>query len=482
MTLLAPASHAKDRVTLALATTLFALFVGWATDVKGGEYSPLALVLLTIGAILLLAAIVLPPSDGVERFLSRRFIQILAGFAIFSTLVSTGIELYLIRADPEIRIPLLFLAAIGLLLACNPRRMRIPLFLAMVILFCAVSVLTFISPMCDHDPGIDVFLFQQSAVDALHHGQNPYAMRFPNIYSGKYSTVFLNPSRFGPGTPYYGPGVVDDNGWITYGFPYPPLSLLMSMPGYLLGGDCRFALVIALALSALMMGTVGAERWGPLAALLLLINPQGFFVIDMSWTEPLLLLNFSLVMFCAFRWRKGLPWALGLFFATKQYTVLLLPAVFLLLEGPNLWKQFMKITAQAGLVAAAVTVPFFAWNPHEFIRSIVLWQLVQPFRADALSYLVWIYNHDGGQKLPIWIPFLVVIPAIILVLRRCARSPAGFASAVTFISLTFFAFNKQAFCNYYYFVIGAALWSVAALRPRMESRSAALSTEVPAMS
>jgi hypothetical protein len=240
----------------------------------------------------------------------------------------------------------------------------------------------------------------------------------------------------------------------------------MSMPGYLLGGDCRFALVIAVALAALLMGTVSGKRWGSLAAVLLLINPQGLFVIDMSWTEPLLLLNFSLVMFCACRWRKGLPWALGLFFATKQYTVLLLPAVFLLLEGPNLWKQFMKLIAQAGLVAAAVTVPFLAWNPHEFIRSIVVWQLVQPFRADALSYLVWIYNHDGGQKLPIWIPFLVVIPAILLALRRCARSPAGFACAVTFISLTFFAFNKQAFCNYYFFVIGAALWSVAALRPQ----------------
>ncbi len=75
-------------------------------------------------------------------------------------------------------------------------------------------------------------------------------------------------------------------------------------------------------------------------AVLFLINPQGFFVIDMSWTEPMLVFTFSLVMFCACRWRKGLPWALGLFLATKQYSVLVLPALVLLLEGPNQFKQF----------------------------------------------------------------------------------------------------------------------------------------------
>jgi hypothetical protein len=80
--------------------------------------------------------------------------------------------------------------------------------------------------------------------------------------------------------------------------------------------------------------------------------------------------------------------------------------------------------------------------------------------------MVWIRNHNGGHWPPIWTPFLFLIPAIVIAIYRCERSPSGFAAAVMIITYTFFAFNKQAFCNYYYFVIGAALWSVAAMWPQ----------------
>jgi hypothetical protein len=66
------------------------------------------------------------------------------------------------------------------------------------------------------------------------------------------------------------------------------------------------------------------------------------------------------------------------------------------------------------------------------------------------------------------VPFLIVVPVIVLVLRHCAHSPAGFAAAVTLTYVTFFAFNKQSFCNYFYFAIGAACWSVAAIWPQPE--------------
>ena len=123
------------------------------------------------------------------------------------------------------------------------------------------------------------------------------------------------------------------------------------------------------------------------------------------------------------------------------------------------------MVTKAGLVVAAVTLPFVAWNPREFIRAVALWQLVQPFRTDALSYLVWIYNHYGGLKAPLWTPFLFVIPAIVLrfgaarAARRGSQRPC-----VTLVYIAFFALNKQAFCNYYFFTIGMACWSVAAMR------------------
>ena len=68
-----------------------------------------------------------------------------------------------------------------------------------------------------------------------------------------------------------------------------------------------------------------------------------------------------------------------------------------------------------------------------------------------------------------------MVPAIALALWRCPRTPAGFAAAVTVVYLTFFAFNKQAFANYYYFVVVTACWATAAVTPF--ARSAKVSAE-----
>ena len=43
----------------------------------------------------------------------------------------------------------------------------------------------------------------------------------------------------------------------------------------------------------------------------------------------------------------------------------------------------------------------------------------------------------------------------------CPRTPAGFAGGVALVYFAFFAFNKQAFENYYFFVIGALCCAVA---------------------
>jgi hypothetical protein len=46
--------------------------------------------------------------------------------------------------------------------------------------------------------------------------------------------------------------------------------------------------------------------------------------------------------------------------------------------------------------------------------------------------------------------------------RKLPRTPATFALTVAFTFLVFFAFNKQAFCNYYHFVIGALCCAIGA--------------------
>jgi hypothetical protein len=90
---------------------------------------------------------------------------------------------------------------------------------------------------------------------------------------------------------------------------------------------------------------------------------------------------------------------------------------------------------------------------------------VQPFRPDALSFPSALVAL--GYTPPAVVPTLLVLStlAIALVLWRAPRTPQGFAAAVTFVLGVFFAFNKQSFCNYWYLVLGASAFAVAAGRP-----------------
>jgi hypothetical protein len=468
-----PQSTRTERHGATLGWALAAFCLGLAIDANDGSYSQMAIIWLTFAGMLSMAAVALSTPQRID-LLARRCLTavLLVGICLEGAMLT-----HETHADSTVITGLLLVTALGCLQALVPPRLRWPLRGIMVIAFAMVSILQF-----RHFgfPGIDVFVFQMKASAALAHGGNPYVpgvVQFPNVYSGKWTERF------------YGPGVVDQNNNLTYGFPYPPMSLLMVLPSYFFGGhafdfrgvdwggDIRFSLAISMALSAGLMAAARPGRWGALAAALFLLTPRSLYVVDLAWTEPLLTLNFSIVMFCACRCRKMLPYALGLYFATKQYTILSLPAVVLLVEGADLWRELWGMLWRAGLVVAAITTPFFVWNPREFIRAVVLWQLVQPFREDALSYLVLIYRHNGFHRPPIWTPFIAIIPAAGLAVWRGARSPAGFAAGVTLINLAFFAFNKQAFCNYYYFVMASSCWVVAATRPPVFSENSALAVQ-----
>jgi hypothetical protein len=60
------------------------------------------------------------------------------------------------------------------------------------------------------------------------------------------------------------------------------------------------------------------------------------------------------------------------------------------------------------------------------------------------------------------VAFAVAAAVVALALWRVARTPAGFALGVSALFLAFFALNKQAFANYYFFVVGALCVAVAA--------------------
>lgn len=431
---------------------MFVVTLGYAVDVKDGNYCTEAIVWMTASVALCLAAVVGPRWARAEALCRRLLPAVLA----VCVAVETYFLLRRVSSDGQIALAFATVGLLGVLQFFNLGGLRLPLMVVMVLAFCVAGEIAF--NYHAKDPGIDVFIFQMHGCEALAHGLNPYTLRYPSVYP--------------PGTPFYGPGVVDSHGMLTVGFPYPPLSLLLAMPGYLLGGEVRYSHLAAMGLSAGLIAAARPGRVAALAATLLLLMPRSIYVLDLAWTEPLLVLTFSFFLFCLCRWPRAMPYALGLYFSTKQYTILTLPLLPLIVEGPNHWKRVGKVLLKAALVVAAIDLPFLLWNAREFIRAVFVFQFLQPFRSDALSYLVLIRQHLPGLPLPIWISLLPLAVVIPICLRRVTSSPAGFAAAVTLVHLLFFAFNKQAFANYYYFVIATACWSIAAANlPRTLGRS-----------
>jgi hypothetical protein len=152
----------------------------------------------------------------------------------------------------------------------------------------------------------------------------------------------------------------------------------------------------------------------------------------------------------------------GLLLAVKQYTVFMVPLVLLLtpLRGRALWGLLWR----AGATALGVSLPLIVINLPAFVRSVVTLQLHQPFRGDSLSYLAW-WVSQGEPQPPVWLAFAGVAVATALALWRAPRTPAGFAASIAFVYCVFFALNKQAFSNYYYFVVGALCVALAAHSP-----------------
>ena len=296
------------------------------------------------------------------------------------------------------------------------------------------------------DPFIDVWVMQADGARALVQGTNPYLPIYENLH--------------GANSPYYGPDLVVD-GELTIGFPYPPLSLLLVLPGELLAGDPRFVHLLALEFAAVAMALSGhLGRVSTSAALVFLYAPWTFFLVAGAWTEPLVVLSVAGVLLTATRMPRLLGVAVGMMIAVKQYLLLGLPLalIFLTRSGRERW----RIGWQSVTVATVLTLPFFVWDPGAFAWSTLGSLAGQIFRPDSLSFLVALPG-DWGARLS-GIGFLLLAPVGALVLWRAPRTAFGFAASLGLMLLIFFAFSRQGSANYHFAVIGILCAAVAVTR------------------
>ena len=101
----------------------------------------------------------------------------------------------------------------------------------------------------------------------------------------------------------------------------------------------------------------------------------------------------------------------------------------------------------------------------------MLVQVRETLRYDALSFAV-TYAHVVGAELPAAVYVAIVVAALGIAAWRAPRTPAGFSAALAVVLLTTFAVGKKAFCNYYFFVIGALCVAVAATEQPVVDRPA----------
>ena len=138
--------------------------------------------------------------------------------------------------------------------------------------------------LAKEEPGIDVWQMQQQACARLLHGDNPYTGLYMHRYNPEEERAFLAPE------------ILQDGKIRSY--PYPPLCLLLTMPGYL-AGDVRWSYLAALVATALLLlatiRRLGLKPGHPaeLAVWIFLCHPTGLLVLEWSWTEPLLALSLT---------------------------------------------------------------------------------------------------------------------------------------------------------------------------------------------
>jgi len=300
-------------------------------------------------------------------------------------------------------------------------------------------------------PWVDVWVIQQGGAEALRHGLNPFSVSYPNIY-GALTSKMLAPELF-------------LNGRIA-AYPYPPLTALVDLPALALFGDVRYAGLSLMVVGAWMLARAGGGVTGELAALFVLFQPRTFFVLEQAWTEPLLFAAFAA---CALALARGegplvAGALLGVLAASKQSSpFLVLPLAFAL---PAQGRRRALVTAAA--IAAALLVPFALWDLRGFVRGVVLYQLWQPFRADALSLAAALAHLRPGEYPALTYAGLALGAAMLAVSLRARTHLAQAAAAAAAAWLALLLLSKQAFCNYYWLAV-ALLCAAAALRERKEA-------------
>jgi hypothetical protein len=322
---------------------------------------------------------------------------------------------------------------------------------AIAVMIVAATALHIAAPIAAPVPDIDVWLWIHACIDALLSGEHPYTVP-ASIITATYQLRATAPI-----------------------YPYMPLTLLAFAPGQLLLGDYRYVSALCLPLTIFLNRAAGHRlgldrRFLDVATLAFLLFPRGSWLTLYGWTEPLLVVLFSLFVYLAVRAPDGAGQTVAFLLlpALKQYVVAPV-LLFLAIKRPR-----ASAVAIAVAIAAASVVPFLVWNWRPTVAGVVV-QVLSPLepRLDSLS-LVALLGRVTGVYVSRWVSVVVQLMVAGIAYRkleRCGLTGVVLASALALYAT--FLTGWQAFMNHYYLVSEILLLSAmlcAAPRSNMPQR------------
>jgi hypothetical protein len=300
-------------------------------------------------------------------------------------------------------------------------------------------------------PAIDVYTSGMRGVEYLLQGLDPYAQDYPDLYKG---AAGYKPTFF------YGPGY-----------------LLWIVPGWLLG-DIRVSnlaaeILVFVALLRLRHApdrTAGSAATGWIA-LIWLTFPAGLFMLEQAWVDSILLMAVAWMWLACRSERFGLAGAIaGFALAGKQTGLVAVLLTLLWVFRTHGRRHGVRALTFTTLTSLLFFAPFLLWHPSAIWWSLVV-QLSQVApRMDALTLGAWLarYGISAGAVLGV-LSLLVVVAAAVWTMRRPLPLWRLIGlSVICYFSVYLFGF--QAFCNYYWFVAGLVMFSLAEQLQHSHSR------------
>jgi hypothetical protein len=274
------------------------------------------------------------------------------------------------------------------------------------------------------DPTIDVWWFLQQSSTGLFQGDNLYQQYW--AHSAGLQTVY----------------------------PYLPITTVIVAPFHALFGDVRYGLALASLLGAFLVRRLAPEVPFALAALIVIV-PHWAFLIDQSWTEPILIAALA-GTFLALRSDHPVLAVLSLAvaLACKQHIVLLLPLF-------AIWPQFgLRRTLATVGVALALVLPWIIAGPNAIWHDAVHANLNLPVQARSLSLSGLLYRH--GVTVGFWFLLSFLVVGYVLAMTRLPRTLSGLGLGCALILWALDIANKESYFNHYMLTLGMIVIAVAA--------------------